>query len=85
MPRTKTTGNPFGTILPKKITLNGRKVIVYDARKRYKDADGKPAQKFKRCYTMAEAQTALLNFPSEIAADLAEKTEEKKKVLTFSS
>lgn len=44
MPRIKNTRNPFGTILTKKITLRGRKVTVYDARKRYRDVEGKPAQ-----------------------------------------
>lgn len=77
MPRTKTTRNPFGTILPKKIVLQGRKVTVYDARKRYKDGEGNPAEKFKRCYSPSEAQTALMNFPAEIAREIAEAGAEK--------
>ena len=85
MPRTKETRNPFGTILKKEITLGGRKVTVYDARKRYRDAEGKPSEKFKRCYSASEAQTALLNFPAEIAADLARAGEkrEAEKIHTF--
>ena len=85
MPRTKTTRNPFGTILPKKITLGGKRVTVYDARKRYRDADGNPAEKTKRCYSRSEAQTALLNFPAEIAAEIAQANEKKEleKIHTF--
>lgn len=85
MARTKTTRNPFGSILVKRITLAGKRVTVYDARKRYRDADGAPAEKFKRCYSPSEAQTALLNFPAEIAEELsaAERKKAKEKVFTF--
>lgn len=85
MPRTKETRNPFGTILKREITLGGKRVTVFDARKRYRDADGNPAEKFKRCYSASEAQTALLNFPAEIAQDLAEAREKKQtqKIHTF--
>jgi integrase len=83
MARVKTTRNPFGSILVKKITLAGRRVTVYDARKRYTNADGLPDEKFKRCYSQSEAQTALLNFPAEIAEELAGREKEKEKVRSF--
>ena len=61
MPRTKTTRSPFGTILKKRLTLYGKKVTVWDARKRYTKASGEKAEKFKRCYAADEAQIALMN------------------------
>lgn len=69
MPRTKTTRNAFGSVIPRKIKRAGKTVTVYDARKRYTDADGKPAEKFKRCSSDDEAMRALINFASEITAE----------------
>lgn len=71
MPRTKTTRNSFGSIFPSKIKRNGKTITVYDARKRYHDAEGKPRQKFKRCLTHADAMLALANFQNEITAQLS--------------
>lgn len=83
MPRTKPTNNPFGTILKKQITKHGRKVFVWDARKRYTGADGKKKVKFKRCYTAGEAQIALTNFQTEIKKEIAEAATEKIHERTF--
>lgn len=66
--------NPFGSITKVKTTRNGKKVTAYDAVKRYTNAAGEPARKFKRCSTRAEAETQLLNFKNEIADELATAT-----------
>ncbi|HEX8637642.1 MAG TPA: hypothetical protein VF692_06245, partial [Pyrinomonadaceae bacterium] len=79
MPRTKETRNPFGSIfkreVSRKIERGGKPVVikqtVYDARKRYKDLEGNPKEKFQRCRTSAEAQTALTNFQKDIELELA--------------
>ena len=83
MPRTKTTRNPFGTILKKRLTLYGKKVTVWDARKRYTKASGEKAEKFKRCYAADEAQIALMNFQTEIKNELAEAETGKANERTF--
>lgn len=77
MPRTKDTRNPIGSIFRREIKKDGKKVIVYDARKRYRDPDGKQKEKFKRCRSMQEATTALANFQNEIAAEAVEAIEKK--------
>lgn len=79
MPRTKTTRNPFGSIFPREKKINGRKVTFYDARKRYKDAEGNKKEKFKRCRSYAEAMTELQNFQNEITQKLKEAAEKKDK------
>lgn len=67
MPRTKETRNPLGSILEKQITKHGRKIKVFDVRKRYRDETGIYKDKSKRCYSYAEALVALQNMPGEIA------------------
>ncbi len=67
----KTSRNPLGGIETIKVTIDGKKVTRYNARKRYTSIDGKRAQKFKRCRTHAEAMTQLRNFEAEIERELA--------------
>lgn len=88
MPRTKETRNPLGSIFTRTITKNGKKIKVYDARKRYvvdQTEDGKPIYKdrTKRCLSYADATTALLNFPVEIEEELKQKKTEKTREHTF--
>lgn len=85
MPRTQTDRNPFGAIIETWSVRDGKKRKAYDARKRYTDADGKPAQKFKRCWTRADASAALINFANEIKTELetAKTEKEKNKSRTF--
>src|SRR4051812_15813915 len=71
MPRKKTGRNSFGSITKVAVVIAGRKVTRYDAKKRYTLHDGTRAQKFRRCRSDADAQTALLNFASEISHELA--------------
>lgn len=70
MPRTKPSRNPFGTILEKVVTINGKRRTVYDVRKRYPvtGPDGKKTyrDKTKRCYSKVEAQAVLMSLPAEI-------------------
>jgi len=81
MPRTKATRSPQGSIRTKKITKNGRKVTVYDVRKRYyDDAEGKYRDKFKRCLSFAEAQIQLANILRKIEK---EKTDSRDVEHTF--
>ncbi len=81
MPRTKTTRNHQGSIFKKTITKNGRKITAFDVRKRYWD---EAAQKYKdrnkRCYSFAEAQTALANMPGEIKEQFEQKDPSNKTV-----
>lgn len=66
MPRTKTTRNYSGSIFKRKINRNSKQLWVWDARKRYTDKAGKRREKFKRCFSQAEANVALINFQNEI-------------------
>lgn len=76
MPRTKTTRNPFGSIFPRKLKRDGRTIVVYDARKRYRDQEGKPAEKFRRCLSHGEAMVALGKFQDEIERERLETTKD---------
>lgn len=58
--------NPLGNIRQHKIIRQGKKITVFDVSKRYTDAEGKPAKKFRRCYSFAEAATQLANFQTAI-------------------
>ncbi|MEQ1762849.1 MAG: site-specific integrase [Pyrinomonadaceae bacterium] len=71
MARTKTSRNPLGSVLKKKALKGGKKVTVWDARKRYTKLDGSPGEKFKRCDTEAEAYIELVNFKGEIERELS--------------
>jgi integrase len=70
MPR-KATRNPLGSIFKRQVYKEGKQITVYDARKCYAviGPDGKKTYKAKsqRCYSYAEALTALGNLPAEIA------------------
>jgi integrase len=71
MPRKKKkkeTRDRFGSVLRTQITRDGRKVLVFDARKRFTRADGTKGQKFKRCASETEARLALLNFNNELSS-----------------
>jgi integrase len=60
--------NPIGQIFKQTIERRGKKVIVFDVRKRYIQ-NGVTRSKTKRCYTKAEAIIALQNLPNAIGAD----------------
>jgi len=99
MPRTKETRNPFGTIEEKQIVMKGKKRKVWDVRKRYaaQDADGNflldskgkkiYREKTRRCYSLSEAQTALMSMPAEIREkqekEKLEELKHRKKLYTF--
>lgn len=83
MPRQKKTRNPFGNIRPVKLTIAGKKVDRYYARRRYTNAEGDPGEKFKTCRSRDEAKTALSNFDAEIKAELAGETKTAPAVHTF--
>jgi integrase len=77
----KKTRNFAGTIRPRKIVRHGKTVTIYEARKRYAetDADGnfildvngkkRYKEKTQRCFSISEAQIALLNLPERIRQD----------------
>ena len=79
MPRTKTDRNPFGAIIETWSFRDGKRRKAYDARKRYTDADGNQKQKFKRCWTRADANTALINFANEIKTEIENAKTEKER------
>ncbi|HEY0459241.1 MAG TPA: tyrosine-type recombinase/integrase [Pyrinomonadaceae bacterium] len=85
MPREKKTRNPLGSIFTRKLTIDGKKVTRYDARKRYTNPQGEPDEKFQRCRTYAEATTALTNFQNEITNEFekAKVEQEKQKEYSF--
>lgn len=64
--------NPLGSILEKQITKKGKKIKVYDVRKRYRDEHGIYKDKTKRCYSYSEALAVLSNMPAVIADDRAD-------------
>jgi hypothetical protein len=70
MPRTKETRNFSGSIFKREVSKDGNSLTVFDARKRYKTADGENKEKFKRCRSQKEALAALINFENEIAFEL---------------
>jgi len=61
MPRTKHNRNPLGSILEKTVVKNGKKIKVYDVRKRRRGPNGKYKDKTKRCYSYSEALIELGN------------------------
>lgn len=58
--------NPFGNIHRHETLVGGKRVIVFDVTKRYKDTSGESRKLFKRCYSKAEATIQLTNFQSEV-------------------
>ncbi len=77
MPRTKETRSFSGSIFRREIKKDGKSIVVWDARKRYKNAIGENKEKFKRCRSQKEANTALTNFQNEINDELSGIVEEK--------
>lgn len=68
-PQQKNKRNPFGSIHEHTITRSGRKVKVWDVRKRYTDASGQKKAKTQRCYSYAEALAALGNMPARVVEE----------------
>jgi integrase len=77
MPRLKESRNPFGSIFRREIVKNGKRITVFDARKRYTLADGKVRDKTRRCRSHAEAVIALGNLTSEIERAKTEAAEKE--------
>lgn len=72
MPRTKETRSFSGSIFKRETVKDGKTIVVFDARKRYKTASGENKEKFKRCSSQKEANAALVNFQNEITFELKE-------------
>lgn len=83
MPRKKNTRNHLGSIFPRQIIKHGRKITVYDVRKRYRDSCGTYRDITKRCYSHGEALIALANMPAEIQKQQIQTVAEQQKVHTF--
>lgn len=62
----KQTRNPLGTIKKRELIIGGKKVVRFEASKRYTDASGRRKEKTKRCLTRSEAKVALINFNTEL-------------------
>lgn len=69
MPR-KETRNYSGSIFRREVKKDGKTITVFDARKRFTTLSGENKEKFKRCRSKSEAQTALINFQNEIDSEL---------------
>jgi integrase len=63
----KETRSPLGSIFQRQIEKQGKRITVYDVRKRHKTADGTYKDKTKRCYTYAEALVVLGNMGTTVA------------------
>lgn len=84
MPRKKETRNPLGSIFPKTVTKNGKKIKVWDVRKRYFDEDlQKWRDKTKRCYSHAEALAALASAKTDLETEKQKVEQEKQAEHTF--
>lgn len=74
--REKQTRNHSGSIFKRTIKRDGKTIVVFDARKRYKNRKGESKEKFRRCASSAEASAALVEFQNEINAELKVLTDE---------
>ena len=72
----KTTRNSAGSIFKRRISRDGKSVLVWDARKRYKNRNGESKEMFKRCASQSEAAAALVEFQNEITRELKFMTDE---------
>jgi integrase len=70
--RTKKTRNPLGSIFTRSIKKQGKKITVYDVRKRYCETVGGRKiwkSKTQRCYSYSEALLVLSNMPGRVESE----------------
>jgi len=72
----KTTRNHSGSIFKRQLKRDGKTVLVFDARKRYKNRNGEDKEKFRRCASQSDAAAALIEFQNEIDRELNILTDE---------